>query len=204
MDKKKGTADQIGDPGDSQERNVRSDALRNLDTLVQAAKEVFAASGVDAPVREIAEKAGVGVATLYRHFPLRSDLIAAVFRRELDACVDVAPILAAELPPSVALERWLVRFAEFVGTKRGLSAALHSGDPAFNSLPAYFDARIRPTLSELLQKAVAAGEIRSDVASDELLSAVVGLSHGERPDRPGMTQRMISLLVDGLRFQSQI
>ena len=87
----------------AQIRRVRADAQRNIDTLLQAAMAVFATSGVDAPVREIAEKAGVGVGTIYRHFPQRSDLIAAVFRREIDACADAAPVLAAEHEPGEAL-----------------------------------------------------------------------------------------------------
>src|SRR3984957_14517511 len=82
-------------PPGGRERRVRADAQRSLDALLQAAKAVFATSGVDAPVREIAEKAGVGLATLYRHFPQRSDLVAAVFRREIDACADTAPALGA-------------------------------------------------------------------------------------------------------------
>ena len=109
---------------------MRVDVQRNLDALLQAAKAVFATSGVDAPVREIAEKAGVGVGTVYRHFPQRADLIAAVFRREMDACADAAPMLAAEHAPFEALARWMQRFAAFVGSKRGLAKVLHSGDPA--------------------------------------------------------------------------
>src|SRR5277367_6261990 len=112
-------------------RPVRADAQRNTDALLEAALAVFAASGVDAPVREIAEKAGVGVGTVYRHFPQRADLIAAVFRREMDACADSAPILAAEHEPFEALANWMQRYAAFVATKRGLAKALHSGDPAF-------------------------------------------------------------------------
>src|SRR4029077_16486049 len=105
--------------------DLEADAQRNIDALLEAAKAVFGASGVDAPVRAIAEKAGVGVGTVYRHFPHRADLIAAVFRRELDACADASPILAAEH------ERFE---ATFVATKRGLAKALHSGDPAFGPL----------------------------------------------------------------------
>jgi AcrR family transcriptional regulator len=186
----------------SSERRIRSDAQRNLDTLVQAAKDVFASSGVDAPVREITEKAGVGVATLYRHFPLRSDLVTAVFRREIDACADAAQELAGRLPPGEALQQWLYRFADFVQTKRGLSAALHSGDPVFAALPAYFDARLRPAVGHLVETAVAAGEIRPGVDLEELLFAVVGLCHAERSDRPGSSRRMLGLLFDGLRFRS--
>jgi len=172
-----------------------------LDTLVLAAKEVFVTSGVDAPVREIAERAGVGVATLYRHFPQRSDLVVAVFQRELEACADAAGELATQAPAVEALRLWLFRFAEFLGTKRGLSAALHSGDGAYASLPGLFDARLRPALEGLLSAAVSTGEIRASVSSDELITAVAGLCHAERPDRPGSTRRLISLLVDGLRYQ---
>ncbi len=96
--KSKDESDRLA-PRDRADRRVRADAQRNLDTLLEAAKAVFATSGVDAPVREIAEKAGVGIGTVYRHFPQRSDLIAAVFRREIDACAEAAPILAAEYEP---------------------------------------------------------------------------------------------------------
>jgi AcrR family transcriptional regulator len=91
------------EPQGGADRRVRADAQRNIDALLEAAKAVFDASGVDAPVRAIAEKAGVGVGTVYRHFPQRADLIAAVFRREMDACADAAPILAAEHEPFEAL-----------------------------------------------------------------------------------------------------
>jgi AcrR family transcriptional regulator len=114
-------------------RPARADARRNLDALLKAAMAVFAESGVDAPVREIAERAGVGVGTVYRHFPQRSDLIAAVFRQEIDACADAAPRIAAEYPPGEALSRWMQRYVDFIAAKRGLAAALHSGDPAYTA-----------------------------------------------------------------------
>ncbi len=101
---------------------VRADARRNTDALLEAALAVFAASGVDAPVREIAARAGVGVGTVYRHFPQRSDLVAAVFLHEVDACADAAPALAAAHGPGEALARWMQRYAAFVATKRGLAA----------------------------------------------------------------------------------
>src|ERR1700742_4808877 len=93
----------------SSEPSLRADARRNLEALVEAAKAVFARAGVDAPAKEIADAAGVGVGTLYRHFPHRSDLVVAVFQREIDACAQAAPALAAENPPGVALEKWLYR-----------------------------------------------------------------------------------------------
>ena len=181
-------------------RPVRADAQRNTDALLEAALAVFATSGVDAPVREIAVEAGVGVGTLYRQFPLRADLVAAVFRRAIAACAAAAPALAAEHAPGEALARWMHRYAAFIATKRGLASALHSGDPTFDSLPAYFQNRLMPALDALLNAAIAAGEVRADVDASDLLSAVARLctqAHGEGPDK---ARRMVALLVDGLRY----
>jgi AcrR family transcriptional regulator len=188
------------DPRDRADRRVRADAQRNLDALLQAAKAVFATSGVDAPVREIAEKAGLGIGTVYRHFPQRSDLIAAVFRREIDACAAEAPILAAEYAPFEALARWMQRYAAFIATKRGLATALHSGNPAFDPLPAYFQQRLQPAFRALLDSAAAAGEVRADVDPEDLLGAVASLCMSAHNDGPGRAERMVALLVDGLRY----
>ena len=183
------------------ERRVRADAQRSVDALLEAAKAVFATSGVDAPVREIADQAGVGVGTLYRHFPLRSDLIAAVFRREIDACADAAPVLASAHEPGEALAQWMQRFAAFVATKRGLAPALHSGDPAYEPLRAYFEQRVQPALRTLLESAAAAGEARTDVRADELLGAVSSLCMSAHNVGPDQSRRMVALLVDGLRYK---
>ena len=181
-------------------RQVRADAQRNTDALLEAALAVFATSGVDAPVREIAEKAGVGIGTFYRHFPQRADLVAAVFRHEVDACADAAPVLAAKHAAAEALTRWLQRYAAFIATKRGLATALHSGNPAFDTLPAYFDKRLRPALRTLFDAAAAAGEVRADIEPDELLRAVGSLCMSARDAGPAYTRRMVALLVDGLRY----
>jgi AcrR family transcriptional regulator len=181
-------------------RPVRADVQRNLDALLKAAMTVFAASGVDAPVREIADAAKVGVGTVYRHFPQRSDLVAAVFRHEVDACADAAPVLAAAHRPGEALGLWLQRYVDFLAAKRGLAAALHSGDPAFEALPAYFDTRLRPALRGLVDAAVAAGEVRADIEPSDLLSAVASLSVQTRDPDPAHARRMVALLVDGLRY----
>lgn len=186
--------------GAAEERLLRADARRNLDALLQAAKEVFATSGVDAPVREIAAKASLGVGTVYRHFPQRSDLIAAVFRREIDACADAAIALAEQNSPFDALAQWMQRFAAFFATKRGLAGALHSGDAAFEALPAHFDRRLRPALQSLLAAAAGAGQIRADVAADELLGAVARLCSSSRDEDSGPAERMVALLTDGLRY----
>ncbi len=188
------------EPLGSKERRVRVDAQRNIDALLQAALEVFVTSGVDAPVREIADKAGVGIGTVYRHFPQRSDLIAAVFRHEIDACADAALILAAEYDPSEALARWMQRYAAFIATKRGLATALHSGNTAFETLPAYFQKRLLPALQTLLDAAVAAGEVRKGVEADDLLSAVGNLCRQDPGDDPDRARRMVGILTDGLRY----
>ncbi|MFK0023755.1 TetR/AcrR family transcriptional regulator [Streptomyces sp. NPDC090798] len=181
-------------------KRLRADAQRSTDALLTAAADVFATSGVDAPVREITARAGVGAGTLYRHFPQRSDLIAAVFRHEVDACADAAPSLAARHEPAEALAKWLQRFAGFIAAKRGLSTALHSGDPAYDTLPAYFQQRFMPVLGALLDTAAKAGEIRSDVDPEDLLVATRNLTLPAQEDDNGHTPRMIALLVDGLRY----
>ena len=187
-----------GEPAKS--RPVRADAQRNVEALLEAALAVFARSGVDAPVREIAEAAGVGVGTFYRHFPQRADLVAAVFRQEVDACANAAPLIAAGHEPGEALERWMQRYADFIATKRGLATALHSGHPAYDALHAYFNERLQPALTGLLDAAAAAGKVRGDVEAKELLSAVASLCMQARDERRDQTRRMVALLVDGLRY----
>ena len=187
-------------PPDRPTRRVRADAQRNSDALLQAAMTVFKRAGVDAPVREIAEQAGVGIGTVYRHFPQRADLIIAVFRHQVDNCADAAPVLAAEHAPGEALARWMQRYADFIVTKRGLATALHSGDPAFNALPAYFDARLRPALQALLDAAASKGEVRADIEPDDLLRAVGCLCMAVHDDQIDYARRMVALLVDGLRY----
>jgi AcrR family transcriptional regulator len=179
---------------------MRVDAQRKLASLLQAAMEVFAKSGVDAPVREIAERAGVGLGTVYRHFPQRSNLIVAVFQSRVDACADAASVLASKYEPGEALARWMQRFVDFIATKRGLAAALHSGDPAYSALPGYFNKRLLPALKTLLDAAVAAGVVRPGIEAEDLLRAVATLCHGPHGDEPVYARRMVALLVDGLRY----
>ena len=181
------------------QRPVRADARRNINALLKAAMTVFAASGVDAPMREIAEQAGVGVGTIYRHFPVRADLIVAVFRHEVDTCAEAAATLAAEHPPRKALSCWVDRYIALVSAKRGLAAALHSGDPVYDGLPSYFEDRLSPALDGLLKAAAAAGEIRSDVNAWDLLWAIAGLCAPRRTGDSEVARRMIDLLLDGLR-----
>lgn len=179
-------------------RPLRADARRNADALLEAAKAVFVTSGVDAPVKEITDLAGVGVGTLYRRFPRRSDLVKAVFEHEVDACADAAPELTGAHGPEAALTLWLDRYTEFLATKRGLAAALHSGDPAFDALPDYFLQRLGPTLESLLDAAKASGDVRANVSASDLLYAIAKLCVPGPGEGPEDSQRMVSLLVNGL------
>ncbi len=176
---------------------LRADAQRNYDSLVEAAGAVFATSGVDAPIKEIADRASVGIGTVYRRFPKRSDLIVAVFRREVDGCAHAAKILAAEHEPFEALSRWIQRYLDLISTKRGLAAALHSGEPAYESLPGYFETRLVPSLTSLLQAGEA--EIHVDISAAELLRAVASLCSTAASGDFAQTRRMVALLVNGLR-----
>jgi AcrR family transcriptional regulator len=185
---------------DSKPRRKRADGLRKMDSLLQAAMEVFAKSGVDAPVREIAERAGVGLGTVYRHFPQRSDLIVAVFKSQMDVCADAASVIASKYEPGEALARWMQRYVDFIATKRGLAAALHSGDPAYSALPGYFDKRLRPALRTLLDAAVRTKVVRPAIEADDLLRAVATLCHGAHGEEPAYARKMVELLVDGLRY----
>jgi len=185
--------------GETPARRRRADARRNVDALVEAARTVFAVSGVDAPAKEITDLAGVGVGTLYRHFPQRSDLVKAVVASGIDAVADAGPALSAVHEPAEALTQWIGRFTELLATKRGLASALHSGDPAFSELPAYFLRRLGPTLAALLDAAVADGTIRDDIAAEDLLHAITQLSQPVPGRGIEHNQRIIAVLTDGLR-----
>jgi AcrR family transcriptional regulator len=180
-------------------RRQRSDARRNVVALLEAAKTVFAVSGVDAPAREITDRARVGVGTLYRHFPRRSDLIIAVLQHEIDECVEAAAQLATSLSPWEALLVWIERFSDFLGTKRGLSAALHSGDPAYDELPQHLLDRLEPPLQTLLGRAIDTGRARHDVTAREVLTTIALISQPVPGEQPTFNQRMSRVFLDGLR-----
>jgi AcrR family transcriptional regulator len=179
-------------------RRRRADARRNVDALLEAARTVFDTSGVDAPAKEITDLAGVGVGTLYRHFPQRSDLVKAVVESGIDAVAEAGPALAATHGPAEALRRWIDRYTALLGTKRGLASALHSDDPAFAGLPDYFMQRLGPTLSALLDAAAAEGAIRGDVDAEDLLHAVAQLCAPVPGRGPEHGRRIVGVLVDGL------
>ncbi len=177
----------------------RADAQRNEQTLLAAAAAVFVTSGVEAPVREIAANAGVGMGTIYRHFPTRADLIIAVYRHQVEACAQAGPaLLASSSTPHAALARWIDLFVDFLITKHGLAAALRSDNANFETLHAYFLDRLVPVCAELLDAAAAAGEIRPDLDALELLRGVGNLCIGVGDDSRYDARRMVGLLIAGL------
>ncbi len=181
-------------------RSKRADARRNEETLLDAAAAAFVASGVDVPVRDIATKAGVGVGTIYRHFPTRADLIVAVYRHQVEACAAAGPALLADSTPHAALARWINLFVDFLVTKHGLAEALQSDKGAFETLHAYFLDRLLPVCAQLLDAAVEAGEIRPDVDAYELMRGVGNLCIGGDNNPRYDARRMVELVIVGLRL----
>jgi AcrR family transcriptional regulator len=177
----------------------RADARRNERALLQTAAEVFVTAGVEAPVRDIAAKAGVGIGTIYRHFPTRADLIIAVYRHQVEACAEAGPaLLAASESPHAALARWIDLFVDFLVTKHGLAAVLRSDQAGFDALHGYFLDRLVPVCAQLLRAATAAGEVRADIGAFELMLAVGNLCIGVGRDTHYDARRMVGLLIAGL------
>ncbi|MET9700836.1 helix-turn-helix domain-containing protein [Streptomyces sp. NPDC006529] len=180
-------------------RGKRADAVRNQQALLDAAAEVFVASGVDAPIREIAARAGVGLGTIYRHFPNRADLVVAVYRHQVEACAEAGPaLLAGAAAPLEALRQWVDLFVDFLVTKHGLATAMQSDSSGFDALHAYFLDRLVPVCAQLLGAAQAAGQIRPGVQAYELMRGIGNLCIGRDDDPRYDPRRLVGLLLRGL------
>lgn len=180
----------------------RADAVRNAQAVLEAAAAVFVKSGVDAPVRHIAAQAGVGIATIYRHFPTRLDLIIAVYRHQVEACAAAAPELLASSPsPVVALKTWIDLFVEFLTTKHGLAFAMNSDASDFGALHSYFLDRLVPACTQLLDAGIDAGLLRTDVEGMLLLRAVGNLCINSQFDLNNETATMVHVFLDGLAIR---
>ncbi|MEV7007257.1 TetR/AcrR family transcriptional regulator [Streptosporangium sp. NPDC051022] len=181
-------------------RPKRADAQRNKENLLDAAASIFVTSGVEAPIRDIAAKAGVGTATIYRHFPTRADLIIAVYRHQVEACAEAGPALLANADsPFAALRQWVDLFVDFLVTKHGLANALQSDSGGFDALHAYFLDRLVPVCARLLDAAVDAGEIRPGTHAYELMRGIGNLCVGRDSDPRYDPRRLVELLLRGLR-----
>ncbi|MFE1315571.1 TetR/AcrR family transcriptional regulator [Streptomyces sp. NPDC058755] len=189
-----------GQFGEVPARSRRADAQRNQQTLLAAAAAVFVTSGVDAPIREIAARAGVGVGTIYRHFPTRADLVVAVYRHQVEACAEAGPsLLAGAGSPFAALRQWADLFVDFLVTKHGLANAMQSDGSGFEALHTYFLDRLVPVCAQLLDAAVDAGEIRPGTHPYELMRGIGNLCIGRDSDPRYDPRRLVELLLRGLR-----
>lgn len=181
-------------------RAKRSDAKRNEKALLDAAAAVFVTSGVDAPVRDIAAKAGVGMGTIYRHFPTRADLIIAVYTHQVEACAEAGPrLLESCESPYAALAAWIEVFVDFLVTKHGLAAVLQSDRARHESLHSYFLERLGPVGDQLVRAATESGEIETDLSTYELLRGVGSLCVGFATDPDHDPRPLVRLLIAGLR-----
>jgi AcrR family transcriptional regulator len=183
-------------------RKPRADALRNRDLLLEAAKSVFSAGGPEASLEAVARTAGVGIGTLYRHFPTREALFEAVYRHEVQQLADLAERLKKETRPIEALRQWMRSIVKFVATKKGMSTALALAVSKDSDLVSYSSDRLARAIGLLMEQAIAAGEVRSDVSPEDLLRAIVAMCYTH--DQPGWQNnvlRLVDIFVDGLRNQ---
>jgi AcrR family transcriptional regulator len=181
-------------------RRPRADGLRNRERVLEAAKAVFSAGGPEASLEAVARHAGVGIGTLYRHFPTREALFEAVYRREVEQLVELAGQLKADTEPVEALRRWMRANVEFVATKKGMSAALALVAHGSSDLSTLMFDRLTRAVGDLLQRAVAAGEIRADIGPEDVVRTLFGMCYTH--DKPGWQAnvlRLVDVFIDGLR-----
>ena len=186
--------------GKKASRKPRTDALRNRDRVLEAARRVFSAGGPEASLEAVAKTADVGIGTLYRHFPTREALFEAVYRREVKQLADLAKRLEGEAAPIAALRKGMRSCVKFVATKKGMSAALAFAVAKDSDLFSYSSDLLTRAVGELLRRADAAGEIRNDISPEDLLRALVGMCYTH--DQPGWQKnvlRLVDVFVDGLR-----
>ncbi|MBO0841883.1 MAG: TetR/AcrR family transcriptional regulator [Nocardioides sp.] len=177
-------------------RAPRADAARNRAALVEAARAAFTRSGETSSLEAIARAAGVGIGTLYRNFPTRDDLVAAVYASELDDVLATAEELRRSLPARTALRAWLDRYADFFTAKRGMVAALRAGTLAGTPATASTRERVNAAMASLLRAGAESGTLR-DVPADDVTTAMLGIFLAT--DDPDQTARLLDLLVEGLR-----
>jgi AcrR family transcriptional regulator len=183
-------------------RKPRADALRNRELLLEAAKASFTEADAYVSLDEIARRAGVGIGTLYRHFPNRDAIVEAVYRREVEQFADAANRLSGALPPGEALHAWMRLFVDYIATKRMVAPALKAMVGGA-SLYASSAARITDAMAALVERARTAGDIRADADPADLLRALAGFTHfNAGADWEASTLRLTDILMDGLRAKT--
>jgi AcrR family transcriptional regulator len=181
-------------------RKPRADSQRNREKLLEVAKAAFAEVGTDISLEEIARRAGVGIGTLYRHFPNRDAILADVYRRGVEQLAGAAAPLLESMPPAQALHAWMRLFVDYVATKKLIAPALNAMAGGASALYAAAGPRITEAVALLLQRGQDAGTIRADVSPVDLLNALVGFSYGSAgADWQASALRLIDVLMDGLK-----
>ena len=184
-------------------RKPRADAERNRVRLLETAKAAFAEKGSGASLDEIARTAGVGAGTLYRHFPTRDALVAAVYRNETEQLVAAADRLAKTHPPVTALREWLLLFVDYIATKHGMYEVLNSVVGGASDLYSASTAQVKRAIAQLVEHAIASGDIRLDLDPLDLLRALAGVaSIGSGPDGEQAAKRLVDILIAGIRTQA--
>ena len=182
------------------ERPLRADARRNRDRLVAVATTAFAATDATVPLEDIAREAGVGIGTLYRHFPTREALVEAVYATELDEIARSAAVLLEQLPPDAALRAWMGRYAQFVELKRGLADILRAGWAAGRIATSTTRERVTGAIATILTAGAESGVFRADTDPDDitalLLGAFLSTAHNSSTDQ---IERLLDLVLDALR-----
>ena len=181
-------------------RTSRADATRNRDQVLEVATRVFASADAEPSMRAIAREAGVGIATLYRHFPTRESLVDAVYRDQVVRLTAGARELLGQLPPAAAMRRWMDLFGDWIATKNGmldtLLAMVESGEIAH----AQTRTELLAAITTILDAGRAAGDLRSDVGADDIAAALIGIfTVAPRPGHEALASSLLDLLLDGLR-----
>jgi AcrR family transcriptional regulator len=194
------TTEEQGAPAAGPVRKPRADGQRNRERLVEAAKAAFADLGADVSLDEIARRAGVGIGTLYRHFPTRGAIVEAVYRREVEQLAGSATRLLGSSSPGEALHEWMRLFVDYIATKKVIASALGSIVGSTTELYASSGAQITNAMVLLVDRARAVGDIRPDADPNDLLRALVGFTYGNTsPGWQASALRLIDILMDGLR-----
>jgi AcrR family transcriptional regulator len=180
-------------------RKPRADAARNRSAILDAARAAFTASGPDASLEAVARAAGVGIGTLYRNFPAREDLVAAVYENELSAVLARADALLVQHDPDVALREFMRLYAGFIATKRGMAESLRAGGTTAAAASAHTRLRVNTVVGSLLAAGVERGVIRDDVSADDVTTAMIGvfLATSAMSDER-QVDRLLDLVVRGL------
>ncbi|WP_347560675.1 TetR/AcrR family transcriptional regulator [Streptomyces sp. AcH 505] len=184
---------------------MRADARRNREKLVAVARAAFAAADDTVALETVAREAGVGIGTLYRHFPTREALVEAVYTAELDAVTASVPTLLDEFPPEVALRAWLNRYAAFIATKRGMAETLRAGWASGRITTPSTRERVTAGIAAILARGARTGTLRSDVDPDDVTAMMLGVFLSTAASStPEQTGRLLDLLVYALRPASAV